>query len=89
MNRGDQFSPFLLWLVDSTDSIDSINLSDMNAQDFYNAAQEAEDIGAYLEYMEHYEILCSDDPTDSIEHDDNRIFEKARLENKTARQRYS
>ena len=37
----------------------------MDAQDFYDAAQEAEDIGAHLEYMEHYETLCCDDSIDS------------------------
>ena len=45
----------------------------MDAQNFYNAAQEAEDIGAYLEYMEHYEILCSDDSIDST---DSQLFQK-------------
>ena len=45
----------------------------MDAQDFYDAAQEAEDIGAYLEYMEHYEILCSDDSFDSA---DSQFFQK-------------
>ena len=30
MNRGDQFSPFLFWLVDSADSIDFIEPVQMN-----------------------------------------------------------